>query len=237
MCGVVSDRLVALIQKRHADDAAQRPLRGLGGDVVGEHATGAQAVQHDRPVVTGLLVGQEVHHEVHPVVVGDGGAARADVAIQTVYNRVGRRPEVLVAIAERAVEDNRRYMDAAFAVDGTPTERLIAAAWAYLDFACERPHQFQVLGSPPDEPAALERVAQKIDEQMDKLAEVLAAGVADGSFIPTLQPATAAIALWSMMDGVLSPSWRPDRKAVDSQQLREIAEFAMTTALNGILRR
>ena len=29
-------------------------------------------------------------------------AERADVAIQTVYNRVGRRPEVLVAVAERA---------------------------------------------------------------------------------------------------------------------------------------
>lgn len=167
----------------------------------------------------------------------DAVAERADVAIQTVYNRVGRRPEVLVAIAERAVEDNRRYMDAAFAVEGTPTERLIAVARAYLDFACERPHQFQVLSNPSDEPAALERIAQKIDDQMGKLSEVLAAGVADGSFLPTLQPATAAIALWSMMDGVLSLGWRPDRKVVDPQQLRELAEFAMATTLNGILAR
>ncbi|WP_232006373.1 TetR/AcrR family transcriptional regulator [Mycobacterium sp. 852013-50091_SCH5140682] len=167
----------------------------------------------------------------------DAVAERADVAIQTVYNRVGRRPEVLVAIAERAVEDNRRYMDAAFAVEGTPVERLIAAAGAYLDFASERPHQFHVLSNPPDEPAALQRIADKIDDQMNKLAQVLAAGVADGSFIPTLRPVTAAVALWSMMDGVLSLGWRPDRKVVEPQQLREIAEFAMATVLTGILQR
>jgi AcrR family transcriptional regulator len=164
----------------------------------------------------------------------DAVAERADVAIQTVYNRVGRRPEVLVAIAERAVEDNRRYMDTAFAADGTPTERLIAAARAYLDFACERPQQFRVLSNPPDEPQALQRIADKIDEQMGKLAEVLAAGVADGSFTPSLQPDMAATALWAMMDGILALGWRPDRKVVEPQQLRGIAEFAIATILNGI---
>lgn len=164
-------------------------------------------------------------------------AERADVAIQTVYNRVGRRPEVLVAIAERAVDENRRYMDAAFATDGTPTERLIAAARAYLDFAWHRPHQFQVLSNPPDEPQTLERIADKIDEQMGKLADVLAAGVADGSFALSVQPDAAAVALWGMMDGILDLGWRADRKVVDQQRLREIAEFAMATVLNGILAR
>ena len=53
-------------------------------------------------------------------------AERSDVAIQTVYNRVGRRPEVLVAVAERAVEENRRYMAPAFGSAGTPAERLAA---------------------------------------------------------------------------------------------------------------
>ncbi|MEZ0365163.1 TetR/AcrR family transcriptional regulator [Mycobacterium sp. pUA109] len=161
-------------------------------------------------------------------------AACADVAIQTVYNRVGRRPEVLVAIAERAVEDNRRYMDAAFATDGSPTDRIIAVARAYLAFAVERPHQFEVLSNPPDEPQALERIADKIDEQVGRLADVLAAGVADGSFASSVQPDTAATALWAMMEGILALGWRADRKVVEPQQLREIAEFAMTTILNGL---
>lgn len=47
-------------------------------------------------------------------------AERADVAMQTVYNRVGGRSAVLIAVAERALEDNRQYMDAAYATPGTP---------------------------------------------------------------------------------------------------------------------
>jgi AcrR family transcriptional regulator len=161
-------------------------------------------------------------------------AERADVALQTVYNRVGRRPEVLVAIAERAVEENRRYMDAAFTSGGTPLDRIVAAAQAYVRFAHDRPQQFRLLSSPPDEPQALERIADKIDEQVGKLAEVLAAGAADGSFASSLKPDVAATALWAMMDGTLALGWRADRKVVGPESLREIAEFSLSTILNGI---
>ncbi len=51
-------------------------------------------------------------------------AARADVAVQTIYNRVGGRSALLIAVAERALERNREYMDAAYAAPGTPLERL-----------------------------------------------------------------------------------------------------------------
>jgi AcrR family transcriptional regulator len=161
-------------------------------------------------------------------------AERADVAIQTVYNRVGRRPEVLVAIAERAVDENRRYMEPAFASGGTPLDRIAAAAHAYASFAQDRPQQFHLLITPPDEPEALERIADKIDQQVGQLADILAAGVADGTFTSTLEPATAATALWAMMEGVLALGWRTDRKVVDSERLRALVDFALSTVLNGI---
>jgi AcrR family transcriptional regulator len=161
-------------------------------------------------------------------------AERADVAIQTVYNRVGRRPEVLVAIAERAVDENRRYMEPAFASDGTPLDRIVAAAHAYVSFAQDRPQQFQLLNTPPDEPEALEQIADKIDEQVGKLADILAAGVADGTFVSTLEPSVAATAMWAMMEGILALGWRADRRVVEPQPLRGIAEFALSTILNGI---
>ena len=161
-------------------------------------------------------------------------AERADVAIQTVYNRVGRRPEVLVAIAERAVDENRRYMETAFASDGTPLDRIVAAAHAYVSFALDRPHQFQLLSTPPDEPEALQRIADKIDEQIGRLADILAAGVADGTFISTLDPPAAATALWAMMEGVLALGWRTDRKAVEPESLRRLTDFAVSTILTGI---
>jgi hypothetical protein len=48
---VIADLLVALVQKRHADDSAQRPFRGFGRHMIGEHAPGAEAIEHYRPVV------------------------------------------------------------------------------------------------------------------------------------------------------------------------------------------
>lgn len=162
-------------------------------------------------------------------------AERADVAIQTVYNRVGRRPAVLVAVAERAVLENRRYMDPAFASAGTPLERLAAVAAAYVEFSRERPRQFELLNTPPDEPDALDRIAMKIDEQVGKLGEILAAGVADGSFDSALDPAVAATALWAMLEGVLTLGWRADRKAVAREELQGMVDFAISTMLCGLL--
>ena len=161
-------------------------------------------------------------------------AERADVAIQTVYNRVGRRPEVLVAIAERAVDENRSYMEPAFASEGTPLDRILAAAHAYVSFARDRPQQFRLLNTPPGEPEALERIADKVDEQIAKLADILAAGVADGTFISTLEPSAAATAMWAMMEGILALGWRTDRKVVEPESLRGLADFALATILNGI---
>ncbi|CAN5130555.1 TetR/AcrR family transcriptional regulator [soil metagenome] len=164
----------------------------------------------------------------------DAVAERADVALQTVYNRVGRRPEVLVAIAERAVEDNRRYMDAAFAVEGTPLDRFTAVVAAYVRFAQERPHHFELLSNPPNEPGALQPIAAKIAGQMAKLADVLASGMADGSFTSSMDPANAAVALWAMMDGVLSLRWRADRTVTDPQRLHDIIAISQSLVVDGL---
>jgi hypothetical protein len=125
------------------------------------------------------------------------------------------------------------YMEAAFASDGTPLDRVVAAAHAYVSFAQDRPHQFQLLSTPPDEPEALQRIADKIDEQIGRLADILA-GVADGTFISTLEPPAAATALWAMMEGVLALGWRTDRKAVESESLRRLTDLALSTILTGI---
>jgi len=163
-------------------------------------------------------------------------AERADVAVQTVYNRVGGRSAVLIAVAERALEDNRQYMDAAYATPGTPQERISAAAAAYARFAAERPHQFRLLADPPDEPAALERVADLVEEQNAKLAAALSDGIADGSIAPGIDPRTAATALWATMNGILSLSWRADRLRADPGQLDAIIATAQAMTFHGLLR-
>lgn len=161
-------------------------------------------------------------------------ADRADVAVQTIYNRVGGRSAVLIAVAERALEQNRQYMDAAYAAPGSPIERILRAAEAYTRFAVERPDQFRLLASPPNEPDAFARVAGLVEEQNTKLAEALADGIADGSINPNLDPVLAATALWAAMNGVLALNWRPDRHTHDDAHVGDLIATWTSIAKRGI---
>ncbi len=149
-------------------------------------------------------------------------AAQADVAIQTVYNRVGTRSAVLIAIAERALVENRQFMDAAYAEPGTPLERVRRAGDAYARFAAQRPHQFRILVRPPNEPEAMERVVELTREQNAKLAQAIRDGIADGTFRGDLDPELAADALWASLDGLLALAWRGDALRADPDQLSRL---------------
>jgi AcrR family transcriptional regulator len=152
----------------------------------------------------------------------DAVAARADVAVQTVYNRVGNRSAVLIAVAERALEENRQFMDAAYAHDGTPLERVRRAGAAYAQFATQSPHQFRILVDPPREPDALERVAELTREQNAKLAQALRDGAADGSMRADLDPELTADVLWTAMNGMLALAWRTDALRADAARLKAL---------------
>nr|WP_228818217.1 WHG domain-containing protein [Nocardia elegans] len=161
-------------------------------------------------------------------------ADRADVAVQTIYNRVGGRSALLIAVAERAFDDNRQYMDAAYAAPGRAVDRILRAAEAYTRFAAERPHQFRLLTDPPNEPEALTRVADLVAEQNNKLAAALAEGAADGSVTPHADPHTAATVLWAAMNGILALSWRADRLRSDETQVRELVTTMITMITKGL---
>ncbi|WP_062986220.1 TetR/AcrR family transcriptional regulator [Nocardia anaemiae] len=150
----------------------------------------------------------------------DAVAERADVAVQTIYNRIGGRSALLIAVAERALEQNRQYMDDAYAAPGSPRARILRAAEAYARFAAERPHQFRLLIDPPNEPRALARVADLIEEQNTKLAAALSDGLADGTIDPNLDPELSSTALWAAMNGVLALNWRADRLRADGHRMR-----------------
>jgi AcrR family transcriptional regulator len=140
----------------------------------------------------------------------DEVARRADVSLQTVYNRVGRKPDLLIAIAERAMGVNRRYVDAAYAGGGTIEDRALRIFSAYTRFALEHPQQFRILANPPGEPQALARIAAMAREQNAKLAQLIRDGVDAGLLDARLDPVAAANALWAMMDGMLQLALRDD---------------------------
>jgi AcrR family transcriptional regulator len=164
----------------------------------------------------------------------DAVAERADVAVQTIYNRIGGRSALLIAVAERALEQNRQYMDDAYTAPGSPRERILRAAELYARFAAERPHQFRLLIDPPNEPRALARVADLIEEQNTKLAAALSDGVLDGTLDPGLDPELTSTALWAAMNGVLALNWRADRLRAEGYRMQLLVATVISLLDRGI---
>lgn len=161
-------------------------------------------------------------------------AERADVAVQTIYNRVGGRSALLTAVAEQAMEENRVYMDTAYSTDGSVEDRLLRAAAEYVRFARERPHEFRILADPPDEPQALERIVALTNEQNGKLADILRDGMVAGTGRTDLDPDRVATALWASLNGLLSLAWRTDGLRVDDTEMNALVETFLATISDGL---
>lgn len=164
-------------------------------------------------------------------------ATRADVAVQTLYNRVGGLSALLIAVAERALEENRQYMDAAYASAGGVEDRLYAVATAYTNFARERPHQFRILVEPPNEPEALTRIANLIREQNAKLDALIRRGIDEAVIDSGFDPELTATTLWAMMNGVLSLMWRTDSLRADAAQIDAIFGTVTKILTDGLKKR
>jgi AcrR family transcriptional regulator len=164
-------------------------------------------------------------------------AERADVAIQTIYNRVGGRSALLTAVAEQAMEENRTYMDAAYSAEGTAEERLFGASAAYARFARERPHEFRILVEPADEPEAVARIAELTREQNAKLADVIRDAISTRTARPDLDPDDLATVFWATLNGLLALSWRPGALRVDGKDLERLLTTYTATVADGLRRR
>ncbi len=163
-------------------------------------------------------------------------SSQADVAVQTVYNRVGGRPALLVAVAERALEQNRVYLESVARDTGkTAMERIEAIGLAYARFAESRPEQFRLIVDPPSEPEALRPIEGLIGNQLKVLAELIAEGMEDGTINPSLEPEPTAKALWAMATGLFTLRIRTDRLQIDARELTKLAVLSRALLQDGIL--
>jgi len=161
-------------------------------------------------------------------------AERADVAVQTIYNRVGGRSALLTAVAERAMEESRVYMDAAYASKGSAEERLILAATAWARFARERPHEFRIFVEPPDVPEAVERIAELTRTQNGKLAAAIRDAVDEGMARSDLDCDELATVFWATINGLLALSWRPGRLGAAPDELDRLLATYLAIATDGL---
>lgn len=161
-------------------------------------------------------------------------AERADIAVQTIYNRVGGRSALLLAVTEKAMEENRVYMERAYAAAGTPLERIRVAAMGYIRFAKERPNEFRLMASPPDTPEAQTRISSMVKKHNARLEAALRDGIADGSIDPAIDPYLVATAMWAAMNGMLSLAWRADSAAVTSDVMDQLLAQSMELTFKGL---
>lgn len=160
-------------------------------------------------------------------------AAAADVSIQTVYNRVGRKDDLLMALAERALEENHRYLDEAYARGGPARDRMAAIGEGYFRFAFEQPDAFLFLAQPPAR-VATARVIELFRLQHAKLADTIQAGQSEGVIDPNLDPASCATALWAMWNGLLISALRGERHGIDQTQMGQALAAAATILERGL---
>ncbi|NKY49527.1 TetR/AcrR family transcriptional regulator [Nocardia vermiculata] len=167
-------------------------------------------------------------------------AARAGVAVGSIYNHFGSKRGLHAAVVQRALDIDRRYMDHAYTAERGPVEQLYAAAEQYLQFYLDSPEYFRMLAFPtgPGRYAAgkdlSESLARAIDEQNARMVAALRRGIADG-LMRSVDPVRVATMLWSAWNGIISLAWRPDHLRRNVSELRELLVTATDVVANGLL--
>lgn len=172
-----------------------------------------------------------------PAVTAEMVAQRADVSLQTVYNRIGGQKALLVAVAERALEQTREFMRSAYDGKGSADERLRRVGETYIRLAFDRPQAFKIFVNPPEDPGAIEQIAALATEQHQQLTDLLREGMDAGELTAGLHPESAATALWGMLNGMLSVALRNDAMRPETVAPDSLVTAAITIIETGLRQR
>lgn len=168
-------------------------------------------------------------------------AKRAGVAVGSIYNHFGSKAGLHTALVDRSLGIEGTYMDSAYSPDRSPAEQVAAAGHAYYRFYLDHPDYFRIAAfpPPPGQYAAAretaERIAQRVDRQIQRLAATLRDAIAAGE-VRDLDADEVATAIWAAWNGIISLAWRPDAHHRDDQQLRALLATTTDLIARGILR-
>lgn len=155
-------------------------------------------------------------------------ASKADIAVQTVYNRVGGRNDLLVAASELSLRKNQFFFESAYKSKGTVLERVNLILKEHIRFAVECPNQFLLTLFPPKEVISIKKLQELIDLQNTQFAELLLMGMKNGELNPNMNPEVTAITLWAMTNGVLALLVRNDEMKITGDLREKILEDLIT---------
>jgi len=168
-------------------------------------------------------------------------AEEADVAVGSIYAHYGSKEGVYTALIDRALELDKQYCDEGFDAGASPAERLLGLAEGYLRFAREHPGYFQLFRFPPPDrpgagltPTATAKVAQRIKDETERMADQLQQAIDEGIFRPVDAKSTATF-LWAAWDGVISCHLGPSNMGLTDKQFDAVLDRARETNALGLL--
>lgn len=136
--------------------------------------------------------------------------ADADVAIGSIYARFAGKEQLYLALVERFVQINERYVAEALATGASPWERVLAVGEAYLRFHRDHPTAFRVIGlrdlpATPDHRRTDVRrqVQQRLRGMLDRVAATIDEAAATGEIRAVDARATATF-LWGAWNGAIA---------------------------------
>jgi AcrR family transcriptional regulator len=167
-------------------------------------------------------------------------AQSADVSVGSIYVHFQSKEGLYVALLERALDVQERYMEEAFKPTLSLGQQLFAAGWAYLRFYLDHPGYFRILAFPhldarpvDDLPFAAQRIAERAEAGVRRVASIIELGVRTGAARP-VDPYRAAKFMWGAWAGVIALNMRPDRLRLDDEELQAVLDEGRRIVAEGI---
>lgn len=167
-------------------------------------------------------------------------ADAADTAVGSVYDYFGSKEGLYLAVVERALEEDTRFITEALDTSLSPDEQIAAIGDAYVRFFLRHPEHFRTLAFPP-RPAAgqlTDEVANRVADHMERLnghlADAIRRAAAEG-VVREVDAERAATFLWAAWNGVVALAWRPDRLGVEEDELHRLLAVGADIARHGLL--
>ena len=168
-------------------------------------------------------------------------AQSADVSVGSIYVHFQSKEGLYVALLERALDVQERYMEEAFKPTLSLGQQLFAAGWAYLRFYLDHPGYFRILAFPHvdgrpadgDLPFAAQRIAERAEAGVRRVASIIELGVRTGAARP-VDPYRAAKFMWGAWAGVIALNMRPDRQRLDDEELKAVLDEGRHIVAEGI---
>jgi len=166
-------------------------------------------------------------------------AEAADLSVGSLYMHFGNKEGLLIAVAERALENAAERLTAALNSQGTPTERINAAGRAYMNLLLDHPVLVRYIAT--DVIAAqLDAVEEHISETIEFLRSLMEGLIDEAIDAGEIRPIDSRVStqfLFGAWNGVAALTLRSGPTKLTVDEVRTILEQAQHIIFLGMTRK